>query len=362
MLYLKFKLEKAVYTQAGKLVRHIMLASMFMLFLPLAASAYTIVMRDSRRIEIPDAFLLTSTTLTYEAAPGINVTIQVRHIDAAATERANGETAGAFFRRARETFATTERASQEPREAIPATARAGSRTLTNRELSGFRRAREESERTYERRRAELNLPAPAAHEEDETALARTSRELEDREAQAERYWRARAAALRSEIVSLDAEANFLRARLAESSEFPALNATVVSSNGFFGAFPVPFGIGGASASIPGYSNFGFSQTGVQINGQIGFGGGATRGRIGFNSGTVSGNTYGRVLLPPRARHRTPIVGAIVLPYPYYNYPSERSSIILRLNELEAARAGFTARWQLLEDEARRAGALPGWLR
>ena len=31
-------------------------------------------------------------------------------------------------------------------------------------------------------------------------------------------------------------------------------------------------------------------------------------------------------------------------------------------QLNAARAGLSARWRELEDEARRAGAPPGWLR
>jgi hypothetical protein len=42
--------------------------------------------------------------------------------------------------------------------------------------------------------------------------------------------------------------------------------------------------------------------------------------------------------------------------------SERSQLITQFNELGAARAGLSARWRELEDEARRAGAPPGWLR
>jgi hypothetical protein len=46
----------------------------------------------------------------------------------------------------------------------------------------------------------------------------------------------------------------------------------------------------------------------------------------------------------------------------YDYSYERSELITRFNELAGARAGFNARWRELEEEARRAGVPPGWLR
>ena len=59
-----------------------------------AAAAYTLVMRGGRRVEVPERFLLTETTLTYETAPGISVTLQLAHVDIAATERENREARG----------------------------------------------------------------------------------------------------------------------------------------------------------------------------------------------------------------------------------------------------------------------------
>jgi hypothetical protein len=50
------------------------------------------------------------------------------------------------------------------------------------------------------------------------------------------------------------------------------------------------------------------------------------------------------------------------PYPGYDYSGERVNLINRLHELESARAGLQTRWRILEEEARRAGAPPGWLR
>jgi hypothetical protein len=46
----------------------------------------------------------------------------------------------------------------------------------------------------------------------------------------------------------------------------------------------------------------------------------------------------------------------------YDYAYERNELISRFNELSITRAGLNARWRELEEEARRAGAAPGWLR
>jgi len=62
------------------------------------ASAYTIVMRGGRHVEVPNQFLLTDSTLTYEVSPGIQVTINLAAIDIPATEKANKEGAGSFFK------------------------------------------------------------------------------------------------------------------------------------------------------------------------------------------------------------------------------------------------------------------------
>ena len=50
-------------------------AAILLLALSIAASAYTIVLRDGRRIEITSDFTLTKSTLTYELAPGISRTV-----------------------------------------------------------------------------------------------------------------------------------------------------------------------------------------------------------------------------------------------------------------------------------------------
>src|SRR5258708_39312582 len=72
----------------------------FVLSIALAntAMAYSLVFRDGHKVEVPSDFTVTTATLTYEAAPGINRTVQVLLIDVAATERANHEAPGSFFK------------------------------------------------------------------------------------------------------------------------------------------------------------------------------------------------------------------------------------------------------------------------
>jgi hypothetical protein len=330
------------------------------LLLNATAAAYTIVMRGGRRIEIPSTFIVTSQTLTYEAAPGINITLMMTGIDIAATERANNEPAGSLLLRAR-TAATA--APVANRGAVPVAAQTR-RTLTNKDLEGSRRARQQSEAAYERRRIELGLPSldEARHRNREEAeRAREQLQQDERaEAQAENYWRERATTLRAEIAAFDAEINYLRLRLAEEPDY--INApytsvtTIVPSfrSRPFHAFPRPVLTGN-----PGFIHA--VNNGLQVTGRVGFGGGLTRSRVLLNA-----RAGAPLVAPPfivgQGVFVPPLAAYSAGPFSDY-YPSyERSATIARLREVEAARAGLQARWRLLEDEARRAGALPGWLR
>lgn len=328
--------------------------------LPLTACAYTVVMRSGRRIEIPSTFVVTSRTLTYEAAPGINVTLMMTSIDIAATERANNESAGSLLWRAREAPATPAASSSATTAARPAR-----RTLTNKDLEASRRARQQSEAAYERRRVELGLPSRDETRRRNAEEAQRARELsrqsESDEAQAEGYWRERANALRSEMAALDAESNYLRGRLAEAADYVSTPYTSVTTvvpsfpSRQFDRFPQPVLTGN-----PGFIHA--ANTGLQVTGQFGTGGGLSRSRVLLNARPVV-----PLVAPPLIVGSTffgsPLATYSTGPFPNYYYPSyEREALIARLHEVEAARAGLQARWRLLEDEARRAGAQPGWLR
>ena len=157
------------------------------------ANAYTIVMRGGRHVEVPYPFLLTDSTLTYEVSPGIQVTINVSAIDIPATEKANKEAAGAFLRHRQSVSSPSEPLTQtQSQNVVP-------RTITNRELQSLAVKRQESEKTYEKRRQELGLPAPTI----ETPATIDWEQRRAAELEQENYWRSRTQALRTEIAVVD---------------------------------------------------------------------------------------------------------------------------------------------------------------
>jgi len=280
----------------------------FLLMLAITASAYTLVFRDGRRIEIPSEFTLTKMTLTYEMSPGFSKTIQLTMIDVAKTERVNNEAPGSFFRHAAP--------AQVAETSLPPTQRA-SRTLTNVDLEPIRQRRIESERHYAKRRIELGLPSieesrqqQALEEESTLALAR-QRKAE--QARVEEYWRGRAGALRSELTSLDAQIDYLRGRLPANRNLPLL----------------------------------------------------TYGSVG----TVWDSRWYNPGVPPR-RQRNPMRSmgpSVVSPYAFpiqpfvYGDSYEDAALRDNLNQLLVRRAGLESLWRQLERDARVAKVPQVWL-
>lgn len=166
----------------------VLFAALFLFLMVTVVNAYTIVMRDGRRVEIPNEFTVTNSTLTYDVGRGMQVTVQLNTVDIAATERANGEAPGSFLIRA-----SAPKAGVEP---APQTGRAGAgRSITNGDLEKFRLARVENEN----QRKALGLPS-LEDRQRETALIedRTVEQVRSMRAQEEAYWRSRADALRAE--------------------------------------------------------------------------------------------------------------------------------------------------------------------
>ena len=128
------------------------------------ADAYTIVFYSGTRIEIPDNFVVSSEAVIYEAAPGVNFSFRLKSIDIPATERANNGSAGSFMRRI----------GAQGVQAPPSTTvtKKATRTITNRDLEPYERARVSSEVTWNKRQKELGLPS----------LEETRREAARREA------------------------------------------------------------------------------------------------------------------------------------------------------------------------------------
>jgi len=312
-------------------------AMSMLLMLAITASAYTLVFRDGRRIEIPAEFTVTRTTLTYEISPGFNRTLQVTLIDVAATERANKETPGAFFHHTEETTVSSQPAPQ------PAV-----RTLTNSDLAAFRQRRIESEQAYEKRRTELGLPTVAdtrKRQDDESASVREQlRERSMVEAREEAYWRGRARDLRTEIAAVDTQINYVRGRISEVNDSSLANRSVVTgvypiwpnNRRFPNGRPFPNGpLGGYRTARPVYGP-GFPYPYGYPTGPYGY----PTGPYGYPNG---------------------VYGYPTGPFDNYDNSSEQSELSTRMDDLQVRRAGLLAQWQALEDEARDARIPQVWL-
>src|SRR6476659_5749190 len=101
-----------------------------------AVNAYTVVMRDGRRVEIPNEFTVTNSTLTYDVGNDMQITIQLNAVDIAATERTNGQPTGSLLRQAAAPAVRT----------TPQTKPRAARSITNQDLEVYRQAREDNDR------------------------------------------------------------------------------------------------------------------------------------------------------------------------------------------------------------------------
>jgi len=214
--------------------RHLVSAACLLFVLAATTNAYSIVMRGGKRIEIPAQFSVTSTTLSYETAPGFWITLQMAAIDIPATERANNELPGSLLGRAtkeKEPPQTSERTSQTPGPKA-------SRSVTNRELESFQRIRLDSERAYEQRLKDQGLPPLAVLRARAAADAeRFSQDLARERAEAEAD--ERASQLEAQIAALSAQLDYLQSR---SDELPPASPDAFTGYGDVPLFGEPYGV------------------------------------------------------------------------------------------------------------------------
>ena len=174
-------------------LRRVFFAVVFLGLTVSAVNAYTVVMRDGRRVEIPNEFTVTNSTLTYEVSNGFQVTIQLNTVDIAATERANNEPTGSLLQKA---DAAPNTQQTRPRAA---------RSITNKDLEVYRKARVENERAYDEQRRELGLPSAEERRREVAEIeARTLEQVRRMRDQEEAYWQSRAEAARAEMVAQEA--------------------------------------------------------------------------------------------------------------------------------------------------------------
>jgi len=192
------------------------------------AGAYTIVFHGGKRVQIPDDFIVTSNAVIYETAPGVNVSFRLNSIDVVATERTNNEPSGSFLSRI---------GSQRPQPPTTATIRKATRTITNRDLESYERARIKSEADWETRRKELGGPSlEETRQEAARRDAALNEFIEKKKAEADaNYWREREAELRSAMA--------LRMNAIDSRQAYWSNGIVPAESGF-GTFDSGFRFNG----------------------------------------------------------------------------------------------------------------------
>jgi hypothetical protein len=293
------------------------------------ASAYTLVFRGGQRIEIPDDFTLTRTTLTFEISPGFNRTILLTLIDVAATERANRESPGTFLKR-REATSPAPAVVNEP-------APRAVRTLTNTDLAGARQRRIESEQAYEARRKQLGLPTVAEtrqrQDEESAAFRAQLRESSAARLSEERYWRDRARALRTEIAMVDTQINYVRGRINEVAQSQTTQGWITD------VYPIwPRGRRGGYPNRP---NGGYWPARPPY-------GGGLPNIFGYPGYGLPGYGYPGYGYPPG-------------PFDNFDRSGERSDLTYRLDDLVVKRAALLVQWRTLEDEARDARVPQVWL-
>ncbi|HEX3145058.1 MAG TPA: hypothetical protein VHQ64_13890 [Pyrinomonadaceae bacterium] len=311
------------------------------LLIAVAASAYTLVLRDGRRIEIPAEFILTRTTLTYEISPGFNQTFVLSLVDIAATERANGEPLGGFFKHRQDAVRPPATNNEPVRPAV--------KTLTNLDLDAVRQRRVESEQAYESRRKQLGLPtleeSRRRQDAEATEMRQMARAKNEADARDEAFWKGRARELRNEIAMVDSQISYLRGRVYDANQQAMQNRSWVTGvyptwrngpwpNGNFpnGRYPDarPNGpiIGMGLPNIYGSPNvYGYP-------GPYGYPGTYGYPTYGYPNGSINNNP------------------------PYSSDPVELNG---RLDDLLVRRQGLAMQWRQLEDDARDARIPQVWL-
>lgn len=232
------------------------------------------------------------------------------------------------------------------------------KTVTNADLEKYRAERLKNDPDDERERKRLGLPSRVEQEQQRQQRAQEiselSARLRAREAQKQNFYQSQAAVLGAEIASVQAEINYVRARLNEipaPQQYYAVGYLPYSYNNFGGV------------GIPRGYNKVESYGGVRANVTWG---GNNRVTLGANAGSsvirqngnwsVTANniqaprtnlTFGGIPYQP---------GILTVPFTIPNAQNlTREELLSRLRILEQNRAGLLARWNILEDEAHRAG-------
>jgi hypothetical protein len=237
---------------------------------------------------------------------------------------------------------------------------AQTKTVTNADLEKFRQQRVESEKNLRAEYARKGFPSPEQierqNEQRRARMEQYSDELREQRLQSENDILAQAKVLRTQITSIDAQINYLRRNGGGYSNqgFIYSNQGLIYSGGY-----APYGYRRNRSVLPQIQNLPPNMRTVQeyaamypsaqsiFNESIGnvrIGGNV---RLGSSGGVRIG---GRVNYGTRRGYRGGYVAPVIIGGSYVQ--SEANQQLLYL---EQTRAGLLAQWQIIEEQARRAG-------
>jgi type II secretory pathway pseudopilin PulG len=236
---------------------------------------------------------------------------------------------------------------------------AQTKTVTNADLEKFRQQRVESERNLRAEYARKGFPSPEQIEQQNRQrrfeMEQYSDQLRTQRLQSENGILAQANALRTQIASIDAQINYLRRNGGGYSNqgFIYSNQGLIYSGGY-----APYGSRRNRSVLPQIQNLPPNMRTVQEYGamypsaQSLFNESIGNVRVGGNVrlGSV-GIVGGRINYGTRRGYRGGYVAPVIIGGGSYVQSEANQQLIY----LEQTRAGLLAQWQILEEQARRAG-------
>lgn len=309
-------------------MRRFFVALSLVILLPLITEAYTLVLKDGRRVEVREKYRIVSDIGVFTLPEGNRFSISLDKINVSATELANGENEGTFIKNASEPTKISDSTNSNDKQVVDedpiAASRPMARKITNSDFERYKVRREEMLKESANKAAKNQVNNPAsnpANNPTSTASSPTLTQAEkdaafladyrQKEKNKEEYWRTRAKTLLTEMRVQEEQINSLQAQIEDSRRFqpPASTVSVYNAPTPY-VYPYPgVRIGGVPIGVGGYPSSGGSV--VVINQDQG-----SRGR-----------TLQERLVDLKLRYQETIV-----------------------------------RYQEMCEEARRDGALPGWLR
>lgn len=228
---------------------------------------------------------------------------------------------------------------------------AQTKTVTNADLEKFRAQRVESERNLRAEYARKGFPSPEQIEQQNRQrrfeMEQYSDQLRERRLQSENGILAQANALRTQIASIDAQINYLRRNGGGYN-----NQSFIYSNGY-----TSYGYRRNRSVLPQIQRLPPNMRTVQeyaamypssqslYNQSIG------NVRIGGNVRGGGGGGGGRLNYGTRNGYRGGYIAPVIIGGNNYVQSEANTQLIY----LEQTRAGLLAQWQILEEQARRAG-------